>query len=615
MPRGNVSMWSGARKLPLLYVLASLTLITASLYWAKAVLIPVALAILLAFLLNPVVHAVQWLGVGRVPAVLLVVALGFACLGGMSWAVLQQIPRLTDDLHRYEDNIKRKIADFRGAGKGSFLEKAQTTAKEITEELEKSEQASAEKPVPVVVQAPSALWQLPTLLEPLATAALVLVLVIFMLLERGDMRNRLIRLVGYGRLTLTTKALDEAGHRISRYLLMQSIINSSFGVAVGVGLFLIGLPYALLWGVLAAVLRFIPYVGPTVAALLPITLSLAVFPGWNQPLLVIGLIVLLELVANMIMEPLLYGRVAGVSEVSLMVAIAFWTWLWGPVGLLLATPLTVSLGVLGRYVPQLEFLGVLLSDEPVLETHTSYYQRLVARDQDEAVELVEDTLQTHSIEEVYEAVLVPALYAAKKDQARANLTADDMHFIVQATQEIVEDLSLRPSPNALPDTPAAATPAPDNDAPPLPKVPIVFCPAHDEADALVLLMLQHLLDPTRYDVEILHATILTSEVVSLVEQQGVGLICLGSLAPGGIAQTRYLCLRLRARFPDLKIVVGRWGGTGNGAVSRDLLHAASADYVETTLHETGARLRQFGGIHLPTTFQAAEARVTDLEAR
>jgi predicted PurR-regulated permease PerM len=608
-------MWSGARKLPLLYVLASLTLITASLYWAKAVLIPVALAILLAFLLNPVVHAVQWLGVGRVPAVLLVVALGFASLGGMSWAVLQQIPRLTDDLPRYEDNIKRKIADLRGAGKGSFLEKAQTTAREITEELEKSAPASAEKPVPVVVQSPSALWQLPTLLEPLATAALVLVLVIFMLLERGDMRNRLIRLVGYGRLTLTTKALDEAGHRISRYLLMQSIINSSFGIAVGVGLFLIGLPYALLWGVLAAVLRFIPYVGPTVAALLPIALSLAVFPGWNQPLLVIGLIVLLELVANMIMEPLLYGRVAGVSEVSLMVAIAFWTWLWGPVGLLLATPLTVSLGVLGRYVPQLEFLGILLSDEPVLETHTSYYQRLVARDQDEAVELVEDTLRTHSIAEVYEAVLVPALYAAKKDQARANLTDEDMHFIVQATQEIVEDLGLRPPPNALPDTPAAATPAPDTDAPPLPKVPMMFCPAHDEADALVLLMLQHLLDPTRYDVEILPAAMLTSEVVSLVEQQGVGLICLGSLAPGGIAQTRYLCLRLRARFPDLKIVVGRWGGTGNGAESHDLLRAASADYVETTLHETGARIRQLGGIHLSTPSQAAEARVTDLEAQ
>jgi hypothetical protein len=353
-------------------------------------------------------------------------------------------------------------------------------------------------------------------------------------------------------------------------------------------------------------LRFIPYVGPTAAALFPIVLSLAVFPGWSQPLLVIGLIILLELIANMIMEPLLYGRVAGVSEVSLMVAIAFWTWLWGPVGLLLATPLTVSLGVLGRYVPQLEFLGVLLSDEPVLETHTSYYQRLVARDQDEAVELVEDYLSTHSVAEVYEAVLVPALYAAKKDLRRDNLTADDMHFIVQATQEIVEDLSLRP-PNVVPDTPAAAPSAPDNDAPPLPKVPMVFCPAHDEADALLLVMLRHLLDPSRYDVEILPTTMLTSEVVSLVAQQGVGIVCLGALAPGGITQTRYLCLRLRARIPDLKVVVGRWGGPANGDANHDVLRAAGADYVETTLHETCTQLRQLGGLRLSTTSPALEA--------
>jgi predicted PurR-regulated permease PerM len=308
-----------------------------------------------------------------VPAVILIVILAFFFLGGIGWTVVGQLARLTNDLPHYEGNIKRKIADLRGASKGLFFEKAQRALAKITEELQRGEPAAEtreDKPVPVVVQAPSMLWQLPALLEPLATAGLVITLVIFMLLEQGDLRNRLIRLVGYGRLTLTTKALEEAGQRISRYLLMQSIINSSFGTAISLGLFLIGLPYALLWGVLAAVLRFIPYIGSAAAALFPVVLSLAAFPGWSQPLLVIGLIVLLELVSNMIMEPLFYGRSAGVSEVALIVAVAFWTWLWGPVGLLLATPLTVSLGVLGRYVPQLEFLGVLLSDEPVLETHT-----------------------------------------------------------------------------------------------------------------------------------------------------------------------------------------------------------------------------------------------------
>ena len=219
----------------------------------------------------------------------------------------------------------------------------------------------------MVVQTPSMLWQLPSVLESLATAGLVIVLVIFMLIRYADLRGRLLYLAGYHRLTIATKALDEAGHRISRYLLMQSIINGSFGVAASLGFFLIGVPYAMLWGFLAAVLRFIPYAGPTIAAALPSALSLAVFPGWEHPFLVIGLIVVLELASNMIMEPLLYGQSAGVSEVALLVAVAFWTWLWGAVGLVLATPLTVCIGVLGKYISQLEFFGVLLGDEPTLE--------------------------------------------------------------------------------------------------------------------------------------------------------------------------------------------------------------------------------------------------------
>jgi predicted PurR-regulated permease PerM len=541
MRRSEGPMLSVGRKLPLLYVLASLTLIAATLYWAKAVLIPLALAILLTFVMSPVVQAMQRRGLGRVPAVILVVGLGFILLAGISWTILQQLATLTDDLPRYENNIRHKIDDLQGMGKGSLLEKAQTAVKKMAQELEKSDQASEAEPVPVVVQAPSMLWQLPTLMEPLATAGLVIALVIFMLLEWGDLRNRLIRLVGYSRLTLATKALDEAGRRISRYLLMQSLINGGFGIAVGVGLFLIGLPYALLWGALAAVLRFIPYVGPIVAALFPIAFSLAAFPGWQQPLLVTSLIVLLELAANMLLEPVLYGRTAGISTVALMVAIAFWTWLWGPIGLLLATPLTVSLGVLGRYVPQLEFLGILLSDEPVLETHTGYYQRLVAQDQDEAADLVEEYLKTHTLAEVYEAVLIPALSVAKKDLVRDNLTVAEGQFIVQATHELVEELSLRPLPSTLPDATVEAALAPDQDATPLPKVPLILCPAHDEADELALLMLRHMLDPSRYEVEVLGATVLTAEVVSLVEQRQVQLICLGGIAPGGMAHTRYFC--------------------------------------------------------------------------
>jgi predicted PurR-regulated permease PerM len=594
-------MLPGTQKLPLLYVLVSLFLITAALYWAQAVLIPVACAILLAFVLSPVVQAVQRLRVGRVPAVILVVGLVFALLGGMGWMIVQQVTGLTDSLPRYEDNIRRKIADLRGMGKGSFLDKAQTAVQQMTEELDKDAAAGETKPIPVVVQGPSMLWSLPTLLEPLATAGLVIALVIFMLLERGDLRNRVIRLVGYGRLTLTTKALDEAGRRISRYLLMQSLINGSFGVAVGLGLFLVGLPYALLWGSLAAVLRFIPYLGPIVAALLPIVLSLVEFPGWVQPLLVTGLIVLLELASNMLLEPVLYGRTVGVSTVALMVAIAFWTWLWGPIGLLLATPLTVSLGVLGRYVPQVEFLGILLSDEPVLEPHTGYYQRLVAQDQDEAADLVEEFLDTHTLAETYEAVLIPALSTAKKDLARGNLSAAEGEFIVLTTRELVEELSVSP------DTSEASAPTPDQDASPLPKVPVVFCPVEDEADALALLMLQHMLTPARYEVELLGASMLTAEVVSRVQESQVQLICLGSLAPGGMARTRYLCKRLQAHCPALKIVVGRWGSTGNSQDSQELLRQAGASAVGLTLHDTCTQLTQLGSLTPSPLIAADEA--------
>jgi hypothetical protein len=253
-------------------------------------------------------------------------------------------------------------------------------------------------------------------------------------------------LAGYGQMTLATKALDEAGQRISRYLLMQSLINGSFRVVVGLGLFLIGVPYAILWGFLGAALRFIPYVGPAVSALLPIALSLAVFPGWVQPFMVVGLIGLLELSSNMAMEPLLYGQSAGVSAVALLVAIAFWTWLWRPVGLLLATPLTVCLGVLGKYVPQLKFVRVLMGDESPLETHTSYYQRLIAKDDDEAAELVDEYLQTHTLEEVYDDLLLPALTSAKRDRGQDALTDEDVQFVVQAMRAIVEDLGVRQSP-------------------------------------------------------------------------------------------------------------------------------------------------------------------------
>jgi predicted PurR-regulated permease PerM len=571
------------------------------------VLIPIALAVLLTFLLNPVVSALHSRGLPRAPAVLVVVVLVFSGVGGIAWTVTRQLGILAYELPRYQENLKNKISDLRELGKSGVIKRVLTTINEITDELQRDPpppsepQAGAkleaapneepEKPVAVVVQTPSVLWQLPSVLESLATAGLVIVLVIFMLIRYADLRARILYLAGYHRLTIATKALDEAGHRISRYLLMQSIINGSFGMAAGVGLFLIGVPYAILWGLLAAVLRFIPYVGPTIAAVLPSALSLAAFPGWGPPLLVIGLILLLELASNMIMEPLLYGQSAGVSEVALLVAVAFWTWLWGAVGLILATPMTVCIGVLGKYIPQIEFIGVLLGDEPVMEFPTNYYQRLVAKDQDEAAALVEEYLETHPLETLYDDVLIPALKAAKRDRQLGTLTDEDVHFIIQATRAIIEDLSMRQSQPVTSAAPTLTLPTRELSAT-TPPLQILGCPAYDAADELALLMLQQLLDPSRYRTAIISAEMLTGEVLSIVERQHIRLICVAALPPGALAPVRYRCKRLRARFPDCRIVVGLWGAGEESDNPRVRFRDLGADEVGTTLLETQNQISQ-----------------------
>ena len=398
---------------------------------------------------------------------ILIVLLAFSFLGAVGWIVTRQLTSVANELPTYRQNIRKKIADIRGAGKGGALEKVQKTAEEMKQELEKKDGPAQVQPKPreVVVQGEqsSTFWPIPVdfapILERLASGGLGLALLIFMLIQREDLRNRLIRLIGYGRLTVTTKALEEASQRISRYLLMQSIINTSFGIAVGIALYLIGLPYAPLWGFLAAVLRFIPYVGTWVAVIMPSVLSLIVFQGWMWPALVIAVFLVLELVNNMILEPLLYGESAGVSGVGLLVAVAFWTWLWGPVGLILATPLTVCVVVLSKYVPQLAFISVLMSDEPAMESNISYYQRLLAMDQAEAAEIVEEHLKTHPQEQLFDEVLIPALSHARRDRQLGRLTEDGEQFVFRATREIIEDLdSLKPrSSSEVTDLSKAAT--------------------------------------------------------------------------------------------------------------------------------------------------------------
>lgn len=577
-----------------LIAIATFLAIIASLYWGQAVLIPVALAMLLTFLLSPVAEALERIAFGRLPSVILVAVLTFSLLGGIGWIVTLQFSSLANELPKYTVNIRQKIADVRGAGKGGALEKVQKTVEELKSEIEKNDAPAKLKdqqpPLVVRPRESFAFWPVPLavgpMLERFAGVGLVIVLVIFMLFQREDLRNRLIRLVGYGRLTVTTRALEEAGQRISRYLLMQTLINSSFGLAVGFALYLIGLPYPILWGFLAAVLRFIPYVGPFAAAIMPSALSLAVFEGWLWPIVIVGILLALELLNNMVLEPLLYGESAGVSGVGLLVAVAFWTWLWGPVGLILATPLTVCVVVLGKHVPGMDFIGVLISDQPAMESNISYYQRLLAMDQAEAAEIVEEHLKIHPREQIFDAVLLPALKYARRDRDLGRLTEDGEQFVLRATREILEDFtSLTPTSESE----ATDSLAADEVSAPLLKVRILGCPARDEADELALLMLRQLFVSTRYDVEVMSAAVLTSEVVGMIGAKNPAVIVSATLSSGGLAQTRYLCKRLRARFPNLKLAIGQWGMESE---DRNSILLAGADTVGTTMIETREQIIQ-----------------------
>src|SRR5688572_5593337 len=359
-------------------------LVIVVLYWAQAVLVPIALAVLITFVLAPPVTWLEkWLG--RVPAVLAMVTLVFVVLGLAGWGLARQMQHLADDLPSYRVNILAKIADVRGAGKGGAVERLQETIEGIKTDLGQSGAPTGTAARPVVVTSelgtafPGFSWLGP-IVGPVGTAGLVLAMVIFMLLERRDLRDRLIGLFGHGRLTVTTKAFDEAGTRVSRQLLMQSLVNLVYGIGAWVGLSFLGVPYPLVWAALGAALRFIPYLGPVVGAGAPILVSLAALPGWAGPLWVVALFVVLELFTNLVLETVLYAGAAGVSQVALLISVAFWTWLWGPLGLLLATPLTVCLVVLGKHVPGLEFMGMLMADTPALAPDHGYYQRLLARD-------------------------------------------------------------------------------------------------------------------------------------------------------------------------------------------------------------------------------------------
>lgn len=551
---------------------AGAVLVVVVLYWAQAVLVPVALAFLISFVLAPPVTWLErWLG--RTASVIVVVTLVFMMLGVAGWGLMRQADNLANDLPTYRANIQAKIVDIRGAGKGGTVEKLQDTLEEIKTDLGKDDAPRGRTPQRVLVDAaPAAIFPgfswLGPIMGPLGTAGLVVILVITMLFERRNLRDRLLGLIGHGQLSVTTKAFDEAGTRVSKQLLMQSLVNAIYGIVAGAGLYFLGVPYWLVWGLLGAALRFVPYLGPVIAAGAPILVSLAALPGWVGPLWVMAMFTVLELFTNLVLETALYADAAGVSQVALLASVAFWTWLWGPLGLLMATPLTVCLVVLGKHVPGLSFVGTLMADTPPLSADHGYYQRLLARDPSEAADLIERHIKNEPPGTVYDALLMPALNYAERDRLENRLSADEEAAVIEATRELLAD---------------AQPPAVDSSAEPL---RVLGYAANGIADELALMMLAQAVGDLPLTIEITSDRLLASALVSLVRKQGVTVICIADLPPSPPSKSRYLIKRLRASFPELRIIIGRWSPPALADESSQALKDAGASLVASTIVET-----------------------------
>jgi predicted PurR-regulated permease PerM len=553
--------------------LASIAVVIAALYLAKGLLVPLTLAVLLSFLLSPLCDWLERRRLGRIPAVLVTAALGFTVLGIAAWTAADQMARLAPKLPEYQRNLEAKLSSVNEYA-AAALSKLTTSAQAADETLTPAEQANGTIELPFTVRvlsSPASPLQVfggmfGTLLEVLGTTGIVIVLVVYFLVRREDLRDRFIHLVGKGHVTVTTQMLEDAAKRVSRYLSVLLFINVTFGISVGIGLYLIGVPNAILWGILAAALRFIPYIGPWIAAAMPIGLSMAISTGWAAPILTVGLFVVLELISNNVMEPWLYGRNTGVSAVAVLVAAVFWMWLWGPIGLLLATPLTVCLLVVGNYVPQLSFLGILLGTEAVFEPKTRIYQRLLAGDQEEAAELFEDFVAHQPLEEVYDTVLIPALALAETHWQLGELNDGKHKFIMQSLKEMIQYRAERQQ-EAQAKQDAADTPKTNGDAIPggvnLPGSSVLCLPARTEADEITALMLAQVLETNGCVVQAISVTSLAGEMVDLVDQHTADVVCVSATPPAAVMHARYLCKRLRERLPTVKLVVGLWDAQGD----------------------------------------------------
>jgi predicted PurR-regulated permease PerM len=571
--------------------------IIGALYLGRVVFIPLALAVLFSILLSPVIAFLERIHIPRFLAILLVVVtlLGGAGLAG--WKTSQQFADLSDQLPTYRKTLEEKIHVLRGF-RSESLTKATTTVQELEKEVAAATPvpgtdaskkygapgSSASKPLAVQVVPPTnPLESLENMLGPLANAFVVAVFTVFILMGREDLRNRIVRLAGGGRLNAITQALDDATHRIDRYLLLQLIVNACYGALIGTALHFLGIPHASIWGVGAGILRFLPYLGPPLAAVIPILLSLAVFPGWTHALATMGVFFCLEVTVSNFIEPYLYGAHVGLSPLAILVAAIFWTLIWGFAGLVLSTPITVCLVVMGRYLPGLNFLNILLGDEQTLAPDVEYYQRLLATDQDEARRILERCRKSVPLEQLYSTVVIPALSLAEHDRHRNELDQPTQNYVYQSTREIVEEMGeaesqVRESKGIAPVRNLAAhgTVLPGEGR------EVVCIPARDEADAIVALLLSQLLEQNG----VANQTLPTGKARVLLERAKSGepeLVFISALPPFALESSRSLYAKLRLKLQHARIVVCFWHYEGDTIRLARRLRLREGDTVVTKL--------------------------------
>jgi predicted PurR-regulated permease PerM/methylmalonyl-CoA mutase cobalamin-binding subunit len=564
----------------------------AGLYFGREVLIPLSLAALITFLLAPLVTRLErWLG--KVLPVLLAMSLVLGGAVSVGWVLGRQALDLADQLPGYKENLRTKIRSIRSP-EGGALDKLSETVDDLKKELpggddkkRRLESGADEEvpPIPVEVVEDSSGSPMEEfravaapVLGPLGTSALVFLLATFMLLKRNDLVGRIIRLIGQGRISATTRAMDEAATRVRRYLLMQLVVNVCYGIPLAVGLHFIGVPNALLWGALAAGLRFIPYIGPWIAAAFPILLSLAVSPGWTAPLLTLGLFIALELVSNNVLEPWLYGASTGVSSIALIVAAVFWTWLWGPVGLVLATPFTVCLVVMGRHIPQLSFLSVVLGEEQALTPAEDFYHRLLKQGEHDETELAESILKTSSVTELYDSILIPVLLACEDDHRTGAIDTDQRGRIAKALGELVGDLAER---YVLPVDDGAGTTH-------HPACRVRCIAARAERDEIASEMVAHVLVQQGFDAAIVPGVRVTRELILALERELPDIVCISVVEPSKAIHARNLGERIRRALPEQRIVVGLWGRSDEPADEARMLREAGVEECFTRLADFSA---------------------------